>query len=85
MRLSKIFPQRLLISEVDIASRKTLPSGYHRVYRVPATCAVLYCRFPLNYILIILEWLWRIYWRIQGSIYNWFSSHILYRGEWYGG
>lgn len=76
----KIFPLRLLISDIDIV-REQIPCGYYKTYRVPATCAVLYCRRPLNYVLIILERLWRYYWRVQGVLFNWLPKHILYGGK----
>lgn len=80
----KIFPLRLLISDIDNKMLEDIPAGCYRTYRVPATCAVLYCRRPLNYVLIILESLWRFYWRVQVVLFNWFPKHILYRGKFRG-
>lgn len=60
---------------VDIA----IPHGYGKAYRVPGTTAWVYCRVPLNYVMIAIEWTWRMYWKST----MWIPKYILYRGKWY--
>lgn len=74
-------PRRLLINEVDLEGEGAIPEGYRRVYRIPGTCTFLYCKRPLNYILGVLEWVWRVTCGIVVRSFFWIPKHILYRGE----
>lgn len=82
-RNADTLPTRLLISEVDLERNMPIPTGYRKVYRIPATCTVLYCKRPLNYLLVVLEWTWRIGWDKITWACGWIPRYILYKGEWY--
>jgi len=40
------------IDDFEGVAKKPIPKGYRKAYRVPGTCASVYCRYPLNYVLM---------------------------------